>query len=193
VTGRYLNRSAEFGSVLELVRADRTAQELSNGQRALLKGPAACGWHTGLANRCETHMKMVTIAARQGANRVRSQRSLLLGFLRHTGCNSDRPVNLLGETLKSGSSAVGVATLLHPCLYNSRSEGSFDSSAYAGRKALPRGTSAGPHHRAYALFVGQPHIHSIWPTHPGILVGRAVLGITRLCQVGMGHCKFGVR
>ena len=38
-----------------------------------------------LANRCETHAQMVTIAARQGANRVRSQRSLLLGFLRHTG------------------------------------------------------------------------------------------------------------
>ncbi len=38
-----------------------------------------------LANRCETHVQMVTIAARQGANRVRSQRSLLLGFLSHTG------------------------------------------------------------------------------------------------------------
>jgi transposase len=38
-----------------------------------------------LANRCESHTQMVTIAARQGANRVRSQRSLLLGFLRHTG------------------------------------------------------------------------------------------------------------
>ena len=38
-----------------------------------------------LANRCETHAQMVTIAARQGANRVRSQRDLLLGFLRHTG------------------------------------------------------------------------------------------------------------
>jgi transposase len=38
-----------------------------------------------LANRCETHVQMVTIAARQGANRVRSQRSLLLGFLRHAG------------------------------------------------------------------------------------------------------------
>jgi len=38
-----------------------------------------------LAIRCETHAQMVTIAARQGANRVRSQRSLLLGFLRHTG------------------------------------------------------------------------------------------------------------
>jgi len=38
-----------------------------------------------LANRCEAHVQMVTIAARQGANRVRSQRSLLLGFLRHTG------------------------------------------------------------------------------------------------------------
>ena len=38
-----------------------------------------------LANRCETHVQMVTIAARQGANRVRSQRSLVLGFLRHTG------------------------------------------------------------------------------------------------------------
>ena len=38
-----------------------------------------------LAHRCETHVQMVTIAARQGANRVRSQRSLLLGFLRHTG------------------------------------------------------------------------------------------------------------
>lgn len=38
-----------------------------------------------LANRCETHLQMVTIAARQGANRVRSQRSLHLGFLRHTG------------------------------------------------------------------------------------------------------------
>jgi transposase len=38
-----------------------------------------------LANRCETHAQMVTIAARQGANRVRPQRSLLLGFLRHTG------------------------------------------------------------------------------------------------------------
>jgi transposase len=38
-----------------------------------------------LANRCETHAQMVAIAARQGANRVRWQRSLLLGFLRHTG------------------------------------------------------------------------------------------------------------
>src|SRR5262245_29068793 len=38
-----------------------------------------------LANRCDTHLQMVTIAARQGANRLRSQRSLLLGFLRHTG------------------------------------------------------------------------------------------------------------
>jgi hypothetical protein len=38
-----------------------------------------------LANRCETQLQMVTIAARQGANRVRSQRSLLLGFLRHAG------------------------------------------------------------------------------------------------------------
>jgi transposase len=38
-----------------------------------------------LANRCETHVQMVTSAARPGANRVRSQRSLLLGFLRHTG------------------------------------------------------------------------------------------------------------
>ena len=38
-----------------------------------------------LANRCETHAQMVTIAARQGANRVRSQRSLLLGLYRHTG------------------------------------------------------------------------------------------------------------
>jgi transposase len=37
-----------------------------------------------LANRCESHVQMVTIAARQGANRVRSQRGLLLGFLRHT-------------------------------------------------------------------------------------------------------------
>jgi transposase len=38
-----------------------------------------------LANRCENHMQMVTIAARQGANRVRSQRSLLIGFQRSTG------------------------------------------------------------------------------------------------------------
>jgi len=38
-----------------------------------------------LANHCQTHMQMVTIAARQGANRVRSQRSLVFGFLRHTG------------------------------------------------------------------------------------------------------------
>jgi hypothetical protein len=46
--------------------------------------------------RCETHVQMVTIAARQGANRVRSQRSLLLGFLRHTGLSSfDRLVMLL--------------------------------------------------------------------------------------------------
>jgi hypothetical protein len=38
-----------------------------------------------LANRCEAHVQMVTIAARQGANRLRSQRSRLLGFLRHAG------------------------------------------------------------------------------------------------------------
>jgi hypothetical protein len=38
-----------------------------------------------LANRCESHVQMVTIAARQGADRLRPQRSLLLGFLRHTG------------------------------------------------------------------------------------------------------------
>jgi transposase len=38
-----------------------------------------------LANRCETHAEMVSIAARQGAHRVRSQRSLHFGFLRHAG------------------------------------------------------------------------------------------------------------
>ena len=38
-----------------------------------------------LANRCESHLQMVTIAAWQGANRVRSQRNLFLGFLRHAG------------------------------------------------------------------------------------------------------------
>ena len=38
-----------------------------------------------LANRCETHVQMVTLAARLGANRVRSQHGLLFGFLRHTG------------------------------------------------------------------------------------------------------------
>jgi hypothetical protein len=38
-----------------------------------------------LANRCETHVQMVTSAARQGAKRVRAQRNLFLGFLRHTG------------------------------------------------------------------------------------------------------------
>jgi transposase len=38
-----------------------------------------------LANRCETHAQMVSIAARQGAHRVRSQRNLHFGFLRHAG------------------------------------------------------------------------------------------------------------
>jgi len=38
-----------------------------------------------LANRCEADMQMVTLAARLGASRVRSQRSLVFGFLRHTG------------------------------------------------------------------------------------------------------------
>jgi transposase len=38
-----------------------------------------------LANRCETHAQMVTIAPRQGANRVRSDRHLLSGFLRNAG------------------------------------------------------------------------------------------------------------
>lgn len=52
-------------------------------------GPAEGLWSNlksqELANRWETHVQMVTIAARQGANRVRTQRGLLLGFLRHTG------------------------------------------------------------------------------------------------------------
>ena len=38
-----------------------------------------------LANRCESHVQLVELAARLGANRVRSERSLLFGFLRHTG------------------------------------------------------------------------------------------------------------
>jgi transposase len=38
-----------------------------------------------LANRCETHLKLVTLAAGLGASRVRSQSSLLFGFLGQTG------------------------------------------------------------------------------------------------------------
>ena len=52
-----------------------------------------------LANRCETHMQMVTIAARQGANRVRSQRSLSSASSVTPDFSFDRLVTLLGETL----------------------------------------------------------------------------------------------
>jgi transposase len=38
-----------------------------------------------LANRCDSTVRMVAYAARRGADRARSCRSLLFGFLRHAG------------------------------------------------------------------------------------------------------------